>query len=389
MLTDTAGRLSNGYRCVISKNRNFLISDYESAVVATDVLDLNTVQPVLQGLFGEVGGIMSVAKKSVREGDAYPGFRQAAQEEFGDALWYLAALCRRCDVSLNDLFAAVASNETYETCIAANDSTVGAIARIAVPARPGELDATLAELGKATVTLFDTPTSREALQTFVARYLDALHAAKLSFSAVMQGNLQKARGAFILPNLAELPDFDSAFGPDEQLPRQFSIHISQRASGKSYLQWNNVFIGDPLTDNISDADGYRFHDVFHFAFAAIMHWSPVVRSLIKHKRKSRPSYDEEQDSGRAIVVEEGLTAWLFCRARELKYFEGQTKVSLGLRKTIHEFVSGYEVDQCPLSLWERAIVQGYDVFRRVRDNRGGWVIGDRHTRTLSYQALEE
>jgi hypothetical protein len=66
MLTDTAGRLSNGYRCVTSKNRNFLISDYESAVVATDVLDLSTVQPVLQGLFGEVGGIMSVAKKSVR-----------------------------------------------------------------------------------------------------------------------------------------------------------------------------------------------------------------------------------------------------------------------------------------------------------------------------------
>ena len=36
-----------------------------------------------------------------------------------------------------------------------------------------------------------------------------------------------------------------------------------------------------------------------------------MRALIKHKRKSKPDYDEAQDSGRAIVVEEGLTAWIF------------------------------------------------------------------------------
>jgi hypothetical protein len=65
---------------------------------------------------------------------------------------------------------------------------------------------------------------------------------------------------------------------------------------------NGVFIGDPLTDNILDRDGYRFHDVFHFAHASILHWSPTFRALIKHKRKSDPVVDEAQDSGRAIVV---------------------------------------------------------------------------------------
>jgi hypothetical protein len=370
------------------KSKNFLISEYESAIEPTDVLDKSALQPVLQGLFGEVGGIMSAAKKFVREGDAYPGFRRAAQEEFGDALWYLAALCRRCHVRLDQLFATAASDDAYETHIAANDSPLGAITRVAVPIEPGELDTTLAALGKVTAALFDTP-SREALEAFAARYLDALHAAKLTFSAVVQENLQKACGAFILPDISELPDFDRAFDTEEQLPRKFSVRINQRQSGKSYLQWKGVFIGDPLTDNIRDPDGYRFHDVFHLGFAAIMHWSPVVRALIKHKRKSQPNYDEEQDGGRAIVVEEGLTAWLFSRAKELNYFKGQSKVSLGLRKTLHEFVTGYEVDQCPLSLWERAILQGYDVFRQVRDNQGGWVIGDRHARTLSYQALQE
>lgn len=119
-----------------------------------------------------------------------------------------------------------------------------------------------------------------------------------------------------------------------------------------------MFIGDPLTDNIADRDGYRFHDVFHFANAAILHWSPVMRALIRHKRKSNPKFDEEQDSGRAIVVEEGVAAWIFSRAKELNFFENQEKVSLGILKTIGEFVSGYEVEKCPLKLWEKLSWKG-------------------------------
>ena len=63
-----------------------------------------------------------------------------------------------------------------------------------------------------------------------------------------------------------------------------------------------------------------------------------MRALIKHKRKSKPDYDEAQDSGRAIVVEEGLTAWIFTRAKELNFFDGQDRVSLGMLKTIGEFI---------------------------------------------------
>jgi len=183
-------------------------------------------------------------------------------------------------------------------------------------------------------------------------------------------------------------DFDSGFGIEEQLPREFKIRVNQRGSGKSYLQWNGVFIGDPLTDNIADQDGYRFHDVFHFSYVAILHWSPVIRSLIKHKRKSNPKYDEEQDSGRAIVVEEGVTAWIFSKAKELDFFQGQDKVSLGVLKSIGEFVNGYEVERCPLKLWEKAILDGYSVFRKLKENQGGWIVGDRDRRTIEYLPLE-
>ena len=135
------------------------------------------------------------------------------------------------------------------------------------------------------------------------------------------------------------------------------------------MRWNGVFIGDPLTDNIPDPDGYRFHDVFHLSYAAILHWSPIFRKLIKQKRKSVPEVDEAQDGGRAAVVEEGLSAWIFSRAKHLDFFEGQTKLSFDLLKTVQEFIRGYEVEKCPLNLWEYAILEGYKVFREVRKKR--------------------
>lgn len=376
----------------MKREGSLLLSEYAEQIAGTDVLDPVDFSPVLQGLYGEVGGIMSTAKKNVREKSAYPGYRKAAEEEFGDTLWYLAAICRRLQIPLEEVFAQAANHDGFRNVGAASDIAGGAVAYIAMPvAVPDSLDATLVSLGRAAAGLLGvTAPARDDVVAFARAYLDAVHAAELPFADVTRSNLRKARGAFLEPNAADLTglDFDKNFGIEEQLPREFSIRVNQRHTGKSYLQWREVFIGDPLTDNIADRDGYRFHDVFHLSYAAILHWSPVVRALIKHKRKSVPKYDEEQDSGRAIVVEEGLTAWIFSRAKELNYFESQKSVSLGILKTIGEFVSGYEVDQCPLKLWEKAILDGYSVFRQLRANEGGWIVGDRETRTIGYRPLE-
>ena len=368
---------------------SLLLSEYAAEIAATDVLDPSDVGPILQGLYGEVGGIMSTAKKHIREKSAYPGFRRAAEEEFGDTLWYLAALCRRRNIQLDELVAEAARGGRFKTSGLESDRTEGVFAHVATPTSTDSVDTTLVNLGRSAAALLGTtPPDRTKMVAFASDYLDAIHAAKLALSDIARINLRKARGAFIVPQSKDLVDFDVDFGVEEQLPRAFKIRVNQRGSGRSYLQWNGVFIGDPLSDNIADPDGYRFHDVFHFAYTAILHWSPVVRALIKHKRKSSPEYDETQDSGRAIVVEEGLTAWIFSRARELNYFEGQERVSLGLLKTIGEFVTGYEVSRCPLKLWERAILDGYEVFRQIRAAEGGWIIGDRALRTLRYAPLE-
>ena len=375
----------------MKKEGSLLLSDYAAEIAATDVLNPSDFNPVLQGLYGEVGGIMATVKKHVRDKSAYPGFKKAAEEEFGDTLWYLAAICRRMNVPLDEIFGEAANHGNFKNVGAASDIAEGAMAYIAVPiAAPASLDTTLVRLGQSAAALLGSTPARTELVAFARAYLDAIHAAELAFSEVARSNLRKARGAFLEPQADDLLDldFDSKFGIEEQLPREFRIRVNQRGSGKSYLQWNGVFIGDPLTDNIADRDGYRFHDVFHFANAAILHWSPVMRALIRHKRKSNPKFDEEQDSGRAIVVEEGVAAWIFSRAKELNFFENQEKVSLGILKTIGEFVSGYEVEKCPLKLWEKAILEGYAVFRQLKANQGGWIIGNREQRTIKYMPLE-
>ena len=98
--------------------------------------------------------------------------------------------------------------------------------------------------------------------------------------------------------------------------------------------------------------------------------------------------DETEDSGRAIVVEEGLTAWVFSQAKETPdFFDRSNSVSFDLLKGIKSFVAGYEVEKCPLKLWESAILQGYKVFHQVKANNGGVVIGNLDNRTLKYRPL--
>jgi hypothetical protein len=291
------------------------------------------------------------------------------------------------------MLAAAANGEGYTSLIAANDLIESPLSHVATPIAAPELDAALLQLGEAAAGLLELRSSKgdasSRLTTFADRYLQALKAARVTFAEVVRKNLMKTVGRFLPPDYANLPDFDRDFKPEEQLPRHFEITIDQRSSGRSYLRMNGVFIGDPLTDNILDPDGYRFHDVFHFAHAAILHWSPTFRALIKHKRKSNPKVDDAQDGGRAVVVEEGLSAWIFARSKELNYFEGQKRLSFGLLKTIQQFVAGYEVEACPLSLWEIAILRGYEVFRQVKSNLGGTIVCDRLTRSVEYRALEE
>lgn len=365
------------------------LSEYQTLIKETDRFKEDAFTPIIFGLFGEVGSIMSASKKYQRETKAYIGYKQAVEEEFGDALWYYTALCRRLSESISELFYAAADDHS-SSLITACDHEQAPLSQLMMAECLEDLDSSLLSLGAVTAEILKIDDfkkiEKKSLVDFARVYLQALQSTDLSFARIIKGNVRKAFGRFSSPRIDELPDFDLNFPEEEQLPRNFEIEITEREGGRSYMRWNGVFIGSPLTDNISNPDGYRFHDVFHFAHAAILHWSPTFRALIKQKRKSSPIFDETQDSGRAIVVEEGLTAWIFSYAKDVDYFEGHDSISFDVLKTIEKFVRGYEVEECPLKLWEDAILQAYEVFRKIKENNGGIVIGDRDSRTLTYKS---
>ena len=366
-------------------------SEYIDLNKQTDTLPEEDISPILFGIFGEVGSLMAAVKKSRREGNVYTEFSNAVKEELGDILWYFTALSRRQNYRVDDIFNQALSSSKSDTTLDSDYPN-----KSVFPSSDDQYsllqDKFLCGLGEAVSALLtirnQDKNKPNLLRDFAEQYLKVLSSAGENLENVINENSKKVRSRFLKPEISMLPTFDLDFHDDERLPSQFEIDIVRRSTNRFQLQWNGVFIGNPLTDNIHTDDGYRFHDVFHMAHAAILHWSPTFRALIKHKRKSSSAVDENEDGGRAIFIEEGLTALIFSHAKDSEYFVSQDKLPFDLLKTIQRFVSGYEVAQCPMSLWEQAILEGYRVFREVRKNEGGTIVGNRNNRTIEFRQLE-
>ena len=53
-------------------------------------------------------------------------------------------------------------------------------------------------------------------------------------------------------------------------------------------------------------------------------------------------------------------------------------------EAVHEFVEGYEVQVRPLWQWEKAILSGFAMFRRLQERRGGIVVADLISHSLKF-----
>lgn len=210
----------------------------------------------------------------------------------------------------------------------------------------------------------------------------------LNLEDIAQANLQKTRSRW-LPTSIE--PFDAAYGSSEQLPRSGSLEFrpttspTGRAAVTVFLDGSQV--GDLLTDSSNVDDGYRFHDVFHLAYATVLGWSPVTRALMKRKRKSNPDVDETEDGGRSIVVEEGVAALVFAYASEHNYLEGISRIDFRFLETIQLLVGEREVGVRSAADWEMAILAGFDMFRQLLANDGGTVNFSADKRILKYSLL--
>lgn len=355
----------------------------------------------LLGLYGETGSLLSELKKKRREADAYPAFSEAVIEEFGDVLWYLADLASRANLPLS----AVSLSARQEP---AGNRIEPQPARTFVdeqsrqdafgPPNPSTAyEATLMRLGAVAgeiLAAFESGLSFEGvvplklLGKFFSTLVSAADAAEISLQEAAAANVKKALDRYPFDKSARAPLFDEGFDPDEQLPRLIEISFTEKTAGtKKYViqKLRGVPIGDRLTDNMAEDDGYRFHDVFHLSYAAILGWSPVTRALLRCKRKSKPQIDEVEDGARAMIIEEGVSTWIFNHAKGRRLFEGLEGLDYSLLKSVHKQVLGFEVDRCPLWQWERAILEGFRVFRQLKMHHGGYVTADLNNRQISFR----
>src|SRR6266478_2973772 len=87
----------------------------------------------------------------------------------------------------------------------------------------------------------------------------------LSLSEIASKNLQKTNERW--PIAGDVPEmflfFDEGSPPKERLPRSLRVRVFECEKDKRAqmeLHPDGVPLGDPLTDNAYDDDGYRFHD---------------------------------------------------------------------------------------------------------------------------------
>ncbi len=208
-------------------------------------------------------------------------------------------------------------------------------------------------------------------------------------SEVAKQNLEKIRARWTEADgtLFSSTFYDESFPTNEQLPRTFKVQFREICSGgrtEVRLTRDGKKCGDRLTDNAAYDDGYRYHDVFHLAYAAVLGWSPVTRKLLRCKRRSDKDTDEIQDGGRASVIEEGIAALVFGYAERHQFLDGITTLDFELLKTVKDMTKTLEVTNASWRQWERAVLEGFKAFRILKERKGGFITVDLMTKTLTY-----
>jgi NTP pyrophosphatase (non-canonical NTP hydrolase) len=202
-------------------------------------------------------------------------------------------------------------------------------------------------------------------------------------------NLNKIHDRFLADDSAEYRDFENDYPDSEVFPDEFEIEfISYEEDGKKKMKIidkrNNTPIGDPLTDNSHIEDGYRFHDIFHYGYLAILGWSPVLRKLLKLKRRSKAEIDENEDGARAQITEEMVSLYIYSHALDHALLKYSNSVDSGIIKQVKSLVGNVEVKDCSGKQWERAILNSYEIFNHLRTNNGGRVLVSKKNRSLIY-----
>jgi MazG-like nucleotide pyrophosphohydrolase family protein len=209
-------------------------------------------------------------------------------------------------------------------------------------------------------------------------------------SDVAHLNLTKTRDRYVTTDGTLAYSFDDGFPADQRLPRRFTATFTTHVEDgitRCRLRIDDETLGALIDDNARHEDDYRFHDIFHIAHAAVLGWSPVLRSLVRVKRGLDKDTDRIEDGARAIATEEAVTAMIFQLADVWNYFEGE-RVDDSVLRAAKDVTARLEVGAQPAAEWEQAILKGYSVWRQLRANGGGRVLVDLDARTVEYVGID-
>ncbi|MFZ5685712.1 MAG: hypothetical protein ACOY9C_13850 [Pseudomonadota bacterium] len=423
-----------------------LVSDYDAFVRATeqyaDKADADRKAISIFGLVGEIGSLISAVKKQMLGELPWDQPNAEIREELGDIMWYAFSVAQIVNTSPVNIFTiSIAYLKREMAGTGERDRKVQAVldsgnrerfleAAKAFP-RTAEMQfrdyqqlayltartdgevlmkvclAVLWQLAAEMMRHYLPDIERELNQSVadrplndilgdVAWHLSALASlVGLELDDVAEANVRKV--GFRGNRRDRTPLHDAQEPEQQQFPRRFDIAFLTVGPGRSRMYWNGRRLGDDLTDNAHDNDGYRFHDIMHLANVAHLGWSPVLRKMMDRRRHDPPKTKEVEDGGRAQIVEELIVKAIhtegerLARVRhpgvpdaELRLFESRADISFRLLQTLRNYADGLEVADNRFWEWEDAIFFGSELYDQLKRQRQGTVAVDLEARTLQY-----
>jgi hypothetical protein len=223
-----------------------------------------------------------------------------------------------------------------------------------------------------------------AVATHFNADLEAIAAKNLEANRARWGQHRDEQGRLFHGRKSDLAPIGERWPERVRLEFADSLTPEQSWLAVARITVDGVAFGDPIDDNKHCEDGYRFHDILHFAFAVYLDWSPVVRSLLRNKRKSSPEEDKYEDGARARDTEEAVTNLIHGEAQRNNNFQNAKRLSSEFLSDIQLQVRDLEVRDRTAHEWEQCILSAYSIYRELLEHRGGIVNVDFQEPGLSF-----
>ena len=216
----------------------------------------------------------------------------------------------------------------------------------------------------------------------------------INLNEIAKNNLEKTKDRWCKPK-DNSGLYDEKLSSKQQLPRAFSYKFNHLAINENKIRIEDMEtkeqIGDLLTDNSYENDGYRYHDVMHMTFMACFGWSPVFRKLLRNsKRKNKIKNREGQiaeveDGGRAQIIEESIIQMVYIDVFYNFQKEKDFVINWQLLRLIKKITSKLEINNKTTYEWNEVLKLGLENWKKLINNNGGIIEGNLLNKTITYR----